>query len=193
MPSPGAHDVRFAGLGGQGVVLAGLVLGQAAVVDGLYASGANSYGAQARGSVALAEIRLSDEAIDYPRVEDADLLVALSQDGYETCKDRLKEGGLVLYDSGLVKPDEAGLKQLGFNVAAVARDELKSAQVANVVWVGVVAGATGWLGDEALREAVRLRVPERFLELNLRALDRGLELGREGIAAAGAEEGRGSG
>ena len=183
MPSAGAHDVRFAGLGGQGVVLAGLVLGQAAVVDGLYASGANSYGAQARGSVALAEIRLSDEPIDYPRVEDADLLVALSQDGYETCRDRVTEGGLVLYDSGLVKTADSGLKQLGFDVAAVARDELHSAQVANVIWVGVVAGATGWLGDDALREAIRLRVPERFLELNLQALDRGLEMGREGAGA----------
>jgi 2-oxoglutarate ferredoxin oxidoreductase subunit gamma len=188
MPSAGAHDVRFAGLGGQGVVLAGLVLGQAAVVDGLYASGANSYGAQARGSVALAEIRLSDEPIDYPRVDDADLLVALSQDGYETCRDRVTEGGLVLFDSGLVKPADAGLKQLGFDVAAVARDELHSAQVANVVWVGVVAGATGWLGDDALREAMRLRVPERFLELNLQALDRGLEMGREGAAAGGASQ-----
>jgi 2-oxoglutarate ferredoxin oxidoreductase subunit gamma len=185
MPNPGAHDVRFAGLGGQGVVLAGLVLGQAAVVDGLYASGANSYGAQARGSVAMAEVRLADEPIDYPRVEGADLLVALSQDGYESCKDGVNEGGLVLYDSGLVKPGETGLRQLGFDVAAVARDELKSAQVANVVWVGVVGGATGWIGDDALREAVRLRVPERFLELNLKAIDRGLELGREGAGTEG--------
>jgi 2-oxoglutarate ferredoxin oxidoreductase subunit gamma len=180
MASSTAHDIRFAGLGGQGVVLAGLVLGQAAVIDGLYASGANSYGAQARGSVALAEVRISSEAIDYPRVDDADLLVALSQDGYETCRDRLTEGGLVLYDCGLVKPADEGPRQLGFDVAAVARDELTSAQVANVVWVGVVAGATGWLRDEALREAVRLRVPERFLELNLHALERGLELGRAG-------------
>jgi 2-oxoglutarate ferredoxin oxidoreductase subunit gamma len=185
MPSAGAHDVRFAGLGGQGVVLAGLVLGQAAVVDGLYASGANSYGAQARGSVALAEIRLSDEPIDYPRVENADLLVALSQDGYETCKDRLNEGGLLLYDSGLVKPGDSKLRQLGVNVAAVARDELHSSQVANVVWVGVVAAATSWLSEDALREAIRLRVPERFLELNLQALERGLELGRAGAEGEG--------
>jgi len=187
MPSAGAHDVRFAGLGGQGVVLAGLVLGQAAVVDGLYASGANSYGAQARGSVALAEVRVSTEPIDYPRVEDSDLLVALSQDGYETCKDRVPEDGLLLYDSGLVKPGDSGPAQRGFDVAAVARDELHSTQVANIVWVGVVAGATGWFSEGALREAVRLRVPERFLELNLKALDRGLELGRadaegEGVA-----------
>ena len=90
--------------------------------------------------------------------------VASSQDGYETCKDRVTEGGLVLYDSGLVKTADSGLKHLGFDVAAVARDELHSAQVANVIWVGVVAVATGWLGDDALREAIRLRVPERFLE-----------------------------
>jgi 2-oxoglutarate ferredoxin oxidoreductase subunit gamma len=181
MASSSSHDIRFAGLGGQGVVLAGLVLGQAAVVDGLYASGANSYGAQARGSVALAEVRISNESIDYPRVEDADLLVALSQEGYEACSDRLAAEGLLLYDSGLVKPaDSAERRQQGYNVAAVARDELRSSQVANVVWVGVAAAATGWVGEDALREAIRLRVPERFLELNLRALQRGLELGSEG-------------
>lgn len=186
MARPNAHDIRFAGLGGQGVVLAGLLLGQAAVVDGLYASGSNSYGAQARGSVALAEVRLSDEPIDYPHVDDADLLVALSQEGYEASKDRLMQGGLALYDSGLVKPaDSAGRRQQGHNVAAVARDELRSSQVANVVWVGVAAAATGWIGEDALREAIRLRVPERFLELNLRALERGLELGREGAGAGG--------
>ena len=181
MADPMTHDVRFAGLGGQGVVLAGLVLGHAAVLDGLYASGASSYGAQARGSVALAEVRLSDEPIDYPHVEDADLLVALSQEGYEACRDRLREGGLVLYDLGLVKTADDGPRQQGYDVAAVARDELDSAQVANVVWVGVAAAATGWIGDDALREAVRLRVPERFLELNLRALEKGLELGRSGV------------
>lgn len=189
MASPTVHDIRFAGLGGQGVVLAGLVLGQAAVVDGLYASGANSYGAQARGSVALAEVRLSAEPIDYPHVDDADLLVALSQDGYETCKDRLNAGGLLLYDSGLVKPGDSTLRQLGFNVAAVALDELHSAQVTNIVWVGVAAAATGWFSDEALREAIKLRVPKRFLDLNLQALERGLELGRAGTDAEGVAPG----
>jgi 2-oxoglutarate ferredoxin oxidoreductase subunit gamma len=179
------HDIRFAGLGGQGVVLAGLVLGQAAVVDGLYASGANSYGAQARGSVALAEVRLSSEPIDYPRVDDADLLVALSQDGYETCGDRVSEGGLLLYESSLVKPGATRSTQYGHDVAAVARDELHNTQVANIVWVGVVAAATGWFGDDALREAVRLRVPARFLDLNLQALERGFELGRASAEAEG--------
>lgn len=181
MADPRTHDVLFAGLGGQGVVLAGLVLGQAAVLDSLYASGANSYGSQARGSVALAEVRLSDEPIDYPHVEDADLLLALSQEGYEACRDRLREGGLVLYDRGLVKTADEGPRQQGYDVAAVARDELDSTQVANVIWVGVAAAVTGWIGDGALREAVRLRVPERFLELNLRALEKGLELGRGGV------------
>jgi len=186
MASANVHDVRFAGLGGQGVVLAGLVLGQAAVLDGLHASGANSYGAQARGSVALSEVRLSGEPIDYPHVEDADLLVALSQEGYDSCRDRLTEGALVLYDSGLVKQLVEGPRQQGYDVAAVARDELQSTQVANVIWVGVAVAATGWIGEDALREAIGLRVPERFQELNLRAVERGLELGRAGVTGQGA-------
>jgi 2-oxoglutarate ferredoxin oxidoreductase subunit gamma len=187
MSSPDVHDIRFAGLGGQGVVLAGLLLGQTAVVDGLYASGADSYGAQARGSVCLAEVRLSVEPIDYPHVEDADLLVTLSQDGYDTCRDRVSEDGLLLYDSGLVKPADTKPRQRGYDVAAIALDELHNTQVANVIWVGVVAATTGWFSDDALREAVRLRVPERFLDLNLQALERGLELGRAGAGDEGIE------
>ena len=108
------RQVRLSGLGGQGVVLAGLLLGQAGMIEGKYITGSNSYGAQARGSGCKSEIVFSDGPISFPHLITADILVALSQGAYQIyCKD-VKESGLILYDQGLVTPNvELNVKQLG--------------------------------------------------------------------------------
>jgi 2-oxoglutarate ferredoxin oxidoreductase subunit gamma len=173
-----AVEIRLGGLGGQGVILAGVLLGQAAVNDGLHAAGSNSYGAQARGSACKAEVIISPTPIDYPHVENADLLVAMSQGAYGAFGRRLSEEGEVFYDSGLLVLPEKGPKERGLDITAISLRELKNKQVANVIWVGVVAGAKGWFTRKALEEALREHVPERFFDLNLRALTLGLDLGR---------------
>lgn len=172
------RQLRLAGLGGQGVILAGLVMGQAAVLDGLFAAGSNSYGAQARGSTCRADLVLSREPIAYPHVESPDLLVAMSQGAYDACRPGLAPGGRILYDSGLVTPaGQAG--ELGLAVSALALQELGSQQAANLVWVGAVAGITGWFSPQGLARAVAENVPPRFLELNQKALIAGLSLGHQ--------------
>ena len=172
------REMRLAGLGGQGVILAGLLLGQAAVLDGLYAAGSNSYGAQARGSTCQAEVVVSSQAIDYPHVEHPNLLVAMSQGAYDAFHGSLAPEGRVLYDAGLVTPAE-GPGQYGLSVTETAVRDLGNKQAANVVWVGVVAGFTGWFSQDALARAVSENVPARFLELNHKALQRGPELGAQ--------------
>ena len=173
-----AHQIRLGGLGGQGVILAGVLLGQAAVLQGLYAAGSNSYGAQARGSTCQAEVVVAAGPIDYPHVEAADLLVAMSQGAYDSYRAGTAPDGVILYDASLVTPDAAP-NQHGLAVTEVAVNELKNKQAANVVWVGAVAGFTGWFSPQAVEQAVAENVPARFLELNRRALARGLALGRE--------------
>lgn len=173
-----AHEIRLAGLGGQGVILAGVLIGQAAVLQGLFAAGSNSYGAQARGSTCQAEVVVGAQPIDYPHVEAADLFVAMSQGAYDGYRAGTAPDGVVLYDSSLVTPDDAP-NQHGLAVTEVAVNELKNKQAANVVWVGAIAGFTGWFSDEVLEKAVAENVPARFLDLNRRALARGLALGRE--------------
>ena len=171
------REIRLAGLGGQGVVLAGVLLGQAAVDQGLYAAGSNSYGAQARGSAARADLVLDQQEIDYPHVELPDLLVAMSQGAYDTYASGVAPGGKVLFDSGLVEP-KAPHDRYGAKVTAMSLEEFKNRQVANVIWVGLVAGVTGWFQTEVLERTLVNLVPERFAELNKAALARGLELGR---------------
>jgi 2-oxoglutarate ferredoxin oxidoreductase subunit gamma len=176
MSEENVRGIILAGLGGQGVVLAARILGHAAVLDGLYAAGSNSYGAQARGSSCIGEVVISAASIDYPRVEHPDVVVAMCQVGFDACMSRIEAGADVLYDLGLVVPVPPCDPRRGFDVARLASSELNSGQVANLLWTGIVAGTTGWFTHQSLERAVRECVPERYAELNLRALAKGLEL-----------------
>ncbi len=176
----GITQIRLSGFGGQGVVLAGVLLGEAGAIDGRYVSGSNSYGAQARGSGCKAEIVFSDGPIDFPHLIHADILVAMSQGAYnEYCGD-MKEGGLILYDQGQITPRE-GLKvrQIGIQATESALKRLKNKQVANIVLVGSLIETTEIVSREAMEKALRTHVSERFRDLNLNALALGLELGRQ--------------
>lgn len=175
-------EIMLAGLGGQGVILAGALLGQAAVAAGLYAAGASSYGAQARGSLSRAELVMAPAPIDYPRVEAPDLLVAMCQEAYASQAGRLAPGGLLLWDAGLVAT-APGSQGLGLPVSQAARQELGAPSAANVLWVGVVAGVTGWWRPGDLEQALEGALPARHLAVNRRALARGLEMGRRAVVA----------
>jgi len=171
--------ILLAGFGGQGVVMAGLLLGDAAVRQGLYAAGSNSYGAQSRGSVCKAEIVIGREPIDYPHVELARIFVAMSQEGHDAYADQITEGTDVFYDAGLVTRMCGSPGERGFDVTAASLKELGDKQAANVIWIGILAGATGLFSRLSLERAIQAHIPERFWDLNLRALGLGFLLGGE--------------
>ncbi len=177
--------IRLAGLGGQGVVLAGLLLGHAAVCDGLYAAGSSSYGAQSRGSLCAADIVVSRGPIDYPRIERASLLIAMSQEGYDAYGASLVSEGRILFDPAFVVPGTGKRDEIPFNLTAASRDRLKDTQVVNVAWTGVIASLTGLISKQGLEKAIRTHIPDRYADLNLRALHLGIELGTMSLPAAG--------
>ncbi len=174
-------QVRLSGFGGQGVVLAGILLGEAGVVDGRYVSGSNSYGAQARGSGCKSEIVLSDRPIDFPHLITADILVAMSQGAYDLfCEDVRETSGLILYDQGQVVPKEPlNVKQMGVPATEQALKKLKNKQVANIILLGALIEVTKIVTPKAVRKAIHIHVSERFLSLNLKALGAGMELARQ--------------
>jgi 2-oxoglutarate ferredoxin oxidoreductase subunit gamma len=172
-------QIRFSGFGGQGVVLAGLLLGQAGVIDGRYVSGSNSYGAQARGSGCKSEIIFSDRPIDFPHLITADILVAMSQGAYDICSEDVKESGLILYDRGLLTPkEELRVKQQGIPATEISVKRLKNKQVANIILLGALIGITKISSQKSIRKALTLHMSERFRSLNLKALQVGMDLGR---------------
>jgi 2-oxoglutarate ferredoxin oxidoreductase subunit gamma len=174
-------QVRLSGFGGQGVVLAGTILGYAAIKDGKWVAGSSSYGAQARGGSARSDVVVSDEPIVFPHVIEADILVAMAQTAYTRYKEELGQGAWVIYDNGLVSPQSIEhAVQIGVPATASAIKELKQQQAANIVILGTLASVTGIASKDALRSAIEENVSKRFKELNLEALELGYRLGEAG-------------
>jgi len=175
------RQVRLSGFGGQGIVLLGMLLGEAGVNDGKYVSGSNSYGVQARGSGCKSEIVLSDNPIDFPHLITADILVAMSQGAYNIYfKDVREISGLILYDRDLVTPrNELKLKQVGIPAIENALKKLRNKQVANIILLGALIELTKIVSPIATKKAIHHHVHERFRSLNLKAFQIGMELGRQ--------------
>jgi 2-oxoglutarate ferredoxin oxidoreductase subunit gamma len=174
------RQVRISGFGGQGVVLAGTILGHAATKDGKWVAGASSYGAQARGGSARSDVVISDGPIVYPHVIEADVLVTMAQTAYIKYIEELAEGAFIIYDDEMVapRPLDKGM-QIGIPATSQAIRDLNQKQSANIVILGASAAITGMVTKEALIAAITENVSDRFRELNIKALELGFRLGRE--------------
>ena len=169
-------EVRICGLGGQGVVLAGRVLGRAAVYDGKKVVQTQSYGAEARGSAAKSEVIIADKKIGFPLIRKCDVLVAMSQDALDVNIKDLKEDGVVLIDKDLVKPPRMRAKTYSLPVTEVAESSLKSKMFANVIMLGALTEITSIVSEEAMEKAIVASVRLESAEANLRAFKIGLTL-----------------
>jgi 2-oxoglutarate ferredoxin oxidoreductase subunit gamma len=174
------RQVRLSGFGGQGVVLAGTILGYAAIKDGKWVAGSSSYGAQARGGAARSDVIVSDGPIVYPHVIEADILVAMAQTAYDKYTEELSREAWVIYDEEMVSqhPLEQA-RQVAVPATSSAIRELQQQQSANIVILGAAAAITGIASMESLRAAIVENVAERFRDLNLKALELGYQLGEE--------------
>jgi 2-oxoglutarate ferredoxin oxidoreductase subunit gamma len=173
-------EIRIAGFGGQGVILAAMVIGKAAsIYQGGYATLTQNFGPEARGGAASASVILSDEPILYPYVTNPDVLVVMSQEAYTRFSPELREGGTLIVEEELVRlSDGTGGRAKIYSVPATRlAEELGRKMVLNVVLVGFFAAVTGLLDPDALRKAVADSVPPATRELNLKAFDKGFDYG----------------
>ena len=181
------YEIRLAGSGGQGLILAGIILAEAAgVYDGKFVCQTQSYGPEARGGASKAEVVISDAAIDYPKAIQPDVLLAMNQKSLEAFSSDLKPGGLLLVDADLVKEVPAG-RSLALPFTRIAR-EAGSAMAANIVALGALAQLTGAVSLESLTAAVLARVPKGTEELNRRALAAGVAAAQAGSPVSLPEE-----
>jgi len=182
------QQVRLAGFGGQGIILAGHILGKAATVyDGREAVLTQAYGPEARGGSCSADVVISEEFIDYPYFDHPEILVIMSQEAYTKYAPTLAPGGTLIIDSGLVKAEGEGILRAPFSRLA---EELGARIAANIVMLGFLSEATGVVRHEALEEAVRTSVKEKFVALNMKALDAGYRSANEIGAGTQAREGQ---
>jgi len=175
-------EIILCGFGGQGILTAGYMLGAAAVrYDNKESSFVPSYGPEARGGECASRIVIANEPIDYPFITQVDIMVAMSQPAYSKYIEWLKEGGIVIYDQDLVHLDERAKKASKVYSIPATRiaERLGNRIVANVVMLGYLCALTGVVSYDALKKAIRDRVPKKFLELNLKAFEEGYEYGKK--------------
>ena len=180
-------EIRVGGLGGQGVILSGLIIGKAAsIFDDKHATLIQAFGPEARGSACSAQVTVSDETIGYPYVKNPDILMVMSPDAYAQFVPTMKPGGMLLYEQDLITPDERmpqGVRAFGVSATRFA-EELGRRLVLNIVMVGFFAGVTELVSFEAVKKAVLSSVPKGTEELNMRALSKGYDYGRELVGRA---------
>jgi 2-oxoglutarate ferredoxin oxidoreductase subunit gamma len=175
-------EIRCSGAGGQGILLVAAIIAEAATDLGKQVVQTQSYGPAARGGASKSEVIISDEEIDYPEVISPDVNLCLAPGAYHAYVLDMRPGGLLVYDSDLVKPGPESERWTlcGVPFTRTAAEELKKKVVTNIVSLGALVEFTGILPAYAVEEAVLSRVPEKFRELNAEAF----RLGRRLASAA---------
>jgi len=177
-------EIRISGFGGQGVILSAIVIGKAGCIyESGYSTMTQAFGPEARGGACSAQVILSDEPILYPYVTKADILVTMSQEAYSLFTPQLKENGLLIIEQDMVRVDALPPGVRVFSVPATRlAEELGKRMVLNIVMVGFFGAVSGLLKPESLRDAIADSVPKAFVELNLKAFDKGYEYGLKALS-----------
>jgi 2-oxoglutarate ferredoxin oxidoreductase subunit gamma len=184
---PNRYEIRLTGSGGQGLILAGIILAEAAgIYDGKFVCQTQSYGPEARGGASKAEVVISDAEIDYPKAISPDVLLAMNQKSLDAFSSDLKPGGLLLVDADLVSEFPAS-RVLALPFTRIAR-EVGRAMAANIVALGALAQLTGAVSLRSLEAAVLARVPKGTEDLNRRALAAGVAAAKAGGTVSAPEE-----
>lgn len=175
------YEVRLSGCGGQGLIMAGIILAEAAgIYDGKFVCQTQSYGPEARGGTSKAEVVISAEEIDYPKAIRPDLLLAMNQKACDAYFFDLKPKGTIIVDSTYVKQVPTS-RAVAIPFTHIARTTLGKEMLANVVALGAIVKITGIVSLKSLEAAVLDRVPPRMAELNRKALRAGFEAAKNFI------------
>ena len=171
------YEMRFAGSGGQGVILASVILAEAAVIAGLNTVQSQAYGPEARGGVSKAETIVSRGEIWYSKVTHPDFLLALTQASLDAYTKTLAPGAVVMFDDSLRCPAlPEGTSAFAVPILRTAKEAVGKAFTANIVAIGAINAALHLFDDECLLEAVRRHIPAGTEEINKKALDAGAAL-----------------
>lgn len=170
-------ELRLSGSGGQGLILAGIILAEAALLEDKNAIQTQSYGPEARGGASKAEVILSESEIDFPKVQSPDIVLALTQVASDKYTKSVKPEGIVIVDEAIELPaDLRAGKVYRLPILRTASEKLGKSIVANIVAIGLLAELTGIVSRESVEKAVLARVPKGTEDLNRSALNEGYEL-----------------
>lgn len=175
------YRILFSGSGGQGVITASIFLAEAAVLyEGLNAVQSQTYGPEARGGATRADVIISDAAIRFPKVNQPNILVSLTQEAYNKFSGTIRPGGLLLIDSHFVSIErKVDARQVALEMYKTIRDQMGKTIVLNTCMLGALVGLTHVIKTESMLKVLDTRVPAGFLDINKKALEIGLDLAKK--------------
>ncbi len=169
-------EFRLSGSGGQGLITGGIILAEAAIIDGLNAVQSQSYGPEARGGASKSEVIIDKAEIDYPKVNKCDVLLSLTQESCDKYLKDLRSGGILIIDESIELPERQDIKVYRYPIINISITKLNKPMVANIVALGIINGITNVVSNESLEKAVLTRVPKGTEDLNKAALTEGFKL-----------------
>jgi 2-oxoglutarate ferredoxin oxidoreductase subunit gamma len=179
-------EIRFSGFGGQGIIRCGLITGKAlSLFDNKHATMTQSFGPEARGSACSSQLVVSPDRVLYPYITVPEILVSMSQEAYEKYEPDLRDDGILIIDTDLVKPKPIRGKVQMYAIPSTRfAEELGNRIIANLVMLGFFTAVTKVVSPEAMKKALPGLVPGRFLDLNIKAFDKGYDFGIDVLAKA---------
>ncbi|MGO1651944.1 2-oxoacid:acceptor oxidoreductase family protein [Senegalia sp. (in: firmicutes)] len=169
-------EIRLSGSGGQGLILAGIILAEGALNDGKNSIQTQSYGPEARGGASRAEVIISDTDINYPKINKCDILLSLTQKSCDKYLDSLKKDGILIIDDTVEIPERDDIKIYHVPILERAKNDIGSSMVSNIVALGAINGITKIVDKEELKKAILNRVPPGTEEKNEKAYEYGLNI-----------------
>ncbi len=170
-------EMRLTGSGGQGLILAGIIFAEAALLDGNNSLQSQSYGPEARGGASKAEVIISKEEIDFPKVQVPNVLLSLTQVACDKYSSEIADDGIFIIDETVnVEDVKASVKLYRVPILKTAVEEVGKSIVANIVAIGFITELTGLVSKENVEAAILNRIPKGTEELNKKALEHGYKL-----------------
>ncbi|MGB9589621.1 MAG: 2-oxoacid:acceptor oxidoreductase family protein [candidate division WOR-3 bacterium] len=176
-------EIKLAGSGGQGLLTAGKLLAEAALIEGKKVVEVKNYGPEARLGSSSSDVIISDGEIYYPRTERPHAVLMMNQESYNKFGSRVRDGGIMLVDTDFVSSPQSfnNARLYTYNLTTTAKDVTGYPMTANILGLAVIVSLTGVVKKESLAEAIKreLANKEKFIPPNLKALDVGFEIGRK--------------
>ena len=171
------YEIRIAGAGGQGIILAGIILAEAGIIQDLHVAQSQKYGPETRGGNSISEVILSDSEVDFPQSTELDVLIALTQLACDRNLPDMKEGGLVIVDSEAVQR-VLWEKTISIPFKGIAR-KVGEERAVNIAALGSLVPFCPLIDTQALTKAIANRLPSAKLDMNLKAFEKALELAQK--------------
>ncbi|MBN2829574.1 MAG: 2-oxoacid:acceptor oxidoreductase family protein [Candidatus Cloacimonetes bacterium] len=182
-------EIRLSGSGGQGLILGGIILAKAAVIDGNRVTQTQSYGPESRGGYSRADVIISSEEINFPEAIRQDILLSLTQEACDKYVLDLKNGGILIVDTTFVKHiavQAPNTYELAFT--DIAQQELGTQLVTNILSISFLVRISGIVNEKSFEKAIRESVKPAFLDLNLKAMKLGFSLASKEMKLRGNNE-----